>query len=102
MMQLYINSSDKSLQIGDIIDYSYKFTGPVQTYKVIQIYDKPVSSVIGRITLMCSSNPSDNYHLKRTFDLCEIYLKYFRYNNIDNRTPFGKFINDIYIKEKEK
>lgn len=27
--------------------------------------------------------------------------KYFDYVNIDNRTEFGKLINDIYIKEKK-
>lgn len=107
MIQLYINNSNgspgsRSLQKGDHIEFhSMVHGGHTQTYEVMKIHNKPIGDAIGRIKLIWSCSHSDKSSLNQTFDLHDRHLPYFKYGH-DSRTPFGKFINDIYVKEKDK
>lgn len=105
MMTLYITDSSRPLQVGDIIDYYLDLDDGryiiEQTYEVMKIHKKKIKDALGRIKLIWSLDKSDVDNINQTFNLCEQHLRHFKYQH-DSRTQFGKFINDLYIKEKEK
>lgn len=97
-------------KVDDIVTWIGDATGIVYVGKVVgiridRIHGDAVDVLITKHEYRPSHVPADSLSLRRVGEIWSIHNEeklYFKlYKPIDTRTEFGKFINNIYIQEKE-
>lgn len=100
IVPIFITGKKEPLEVGDMI------CDDACVYEIISYHETIEGSVYAVQRSIISTDPIRINHEHRyndqMFSLSRFNLLIMTYYQEDNRTPFGKFINDVYNKEKGK